>query len=101
MPVLLSVWSRWVGYAQSGHGGNKQLRALVGRDLTYPRANFRYTLLEFFPFGTPDAVVIGREGFWKDVLLTRGGKVRSQQQLIFLTDSGRTVWDAWSWRAAG
>lgn len=66
------VWSRWVAYAQSGHGGNKQLRALVGRDLTYPRANFRYTLLEFFPFGTPDAVVIGREGFWKDVLLTRG-----------------------------
>ena len=66
------IWGRWAAYAQSGHGGNKQLRELVGRDLTYPRANFRYTLLEFFPFGTPDAVVIGREGFWKDVLLTRG-----------------------------
>ena len=66
------IWGRWAAYAQSGHGGNKQLRELVGRDLTYPRAHFRYTLLEFFPFGTPDAVVIGREGFWKDVLLTRG-----------------------------
>lgn len=66
------IWGRWAAYAQSGHGGNKQLRELVGRDLTYPRKNFRYTLLEFFPFGTPDSVVIGREGFWKDVLLTRG-----------------------------
>ena len=66
------IWGRWAAYAQSGHGGNAQLRKLVGRDLTYPRENFRYTLLEFFRFGTSDREVIGREGFWKDVLLTRG-----------------------------
>ena len=66
------IWGRWAAYAQSGHGGNAQLRKLVGRDLTYPRENFRYTLLEFFRLGTPDREVIGRESFWKDVLLTRG-----------------------------
>ena len=65
------IWGRWAEYAHSGHGGNKQLRGLVKRDPTYPRANFRYTLLECFPFGTPDPEVIRREGFWKDVLLTR------------------------------
>lgn len=65
------IWGRWSNYAGSGHGGNKELRMVVGSDLSYPRTNFRFTLLEFFPFGTPDQAVIGRESHWKEVLLTR------------------------------
>ncbi len=69
------IWGRWANYAGSGHGGNKQLRQIVGSDRAYPRANFRFTLLEFFRFGTFDREdAREREGHWKEVLLTRNQK---------------------------
>ncbi len=67
------VWSRWCSYAHSGHGGNVELKALLGeKKLEYCRSNFRFALLEYRPFRTPDEVILGRESFWKQLLLTRG-----------------------------
>ena len=69
------IWGRWTSYAHSGHGGNKQLRQIVGSDRAYPRSHFRFTLLEFFRFGTLDQEAAReREGHWKEVLLTRNEK---------------------------
>ena len=66
------IWSRWASYANSGHGGDVELRELVGdQDLSYPRANFRLALLEYSMARTPDQMVRNREGYWKTVLLTR------------------------------
>jgi len=67
------IWSRWTAYAFSGHGGNVELRTLVTEpSLQYCRQNFRFALLEHRPRATADEVVIGREGYWKRILFTRG-----------------------------
>jgi hypothetical protein len=67
------IWSRWCAYAETGHGGNVELRALVNTpDLNYCRANFRFALLEHRPFRAADEIIIARENFWKRLLLTRG-----------------------------
>ena len=52
---------------------NKELVALLdGEDQDYARLNFRITLVECWPFKTDDRLIIQRENFWKDALLTRG-----------------------------
>ncbi|MDP7640430.1 MAG: GIY-YIG nuclease family protein [Candidatus Hydrogenedentes bacterium] len=67
------IWSRWCSYIASGHGGNVELRALVADpSLEYCRKSFRFALLEYRPSRTPDDIIIGREAFWKRILLTRG-----------------------------
>lgn len=66
------VWSRWRCYVFTGHGYNDELTKLIARQgHTHARNHFRFTLLEHFAMKTDDAVVIAREGYWKDVLLTR------------------------------
>ena len=66
------IWARWGEYTSSGHGGNKELRELVGDKLDYARENFKFTLLEYRPAPTPDEIIDKRENYWKEVLLTRG-----------------------------
>lgn len=67
------IWSRWCSYVSTGHGGNVELLALVTTpDLKYCRANFRFALLEHRSFRVEDETIIAREGFWKQLLLTRG-----------------------------
>ena len=67
------IWSRWCSYIASGHGGNIELRALVtDSSLEYCRKSFRFALLEYRPSRTDDDIIIGREDFWKRILLTRG-----------------------------
>lgn len=67
------IWARWCSYVATGHGGNKELRALV-REPTraYCRKWFQFALLEHRPEPTPDDVIIAREAFWKRVLFSRG-----------------------------
>jgi len=67
------IWSRWSAYANSGHGGNVELKALVtDPTLDYCRVNFRFALLEHRSSRTEDKIILDRESFWKRVLLTRG-----------------------------
>jgi hypothetical protein len=67
------VWARWCGYVATGHGGNVELRTLVNDPtLDYCRKSFRFAPLEARPVPTPDEVILGREAFWKRVLLSRG-----------------------------
>lgn len=68
----LGIWSRWENYIYTGHGANDELSALINREgLDYARQNFRICLLEYRPFNTPDTVVIERECYWKEALLSR------------------------------
>ncbi len=42
------IWQRWCDYAANGHGGNKELVALMKTDPTYHR-HFRYSVLQTLP----------------------------------------------------
>ena len=68
------IWSRWETYTDSGHGGNKKLRELLGEENweDYARRYFRFSLLEYHPKRTSKDTVIKREEFWKETLLTKG-----------------------------
>ena len=57
----------------TGHGGNDELTLLIQeRGIEYARKNFRLSLLEYRPARTDDRVIIERENYWKEVLLSRG-----------------------------
>lgn len=64
---------RWRNYAGNGHGGNKELKALVEEQgLDYVKNNFRYSILDIYKSTTDDETIIARESWWKEILLTRG-----------------------------
>lgn len=64
---------RWQAYAKNGHGGNKELKALVEeKGLDYVKDNFRYSILDIYKSTTNDEEIIARESWWKNILLTRG-----------------------------
>ena len=70
------IWSRWSAYLQSGHGGNKELKELLGDDagiynLDYALAHFKLALLEPMTAAAEIDTVRERESHWKRVLLSR------------------------------
>jgi hypothetical protein len=66
------IWSRWQCYVNTGHGWNDELTQLIEREgIEYARQNFRVSLLEYRPARTDDEVIIAREVFWKEALLSR------------------------------
>jgi len=69
---VTGIWSRWESYIFTGHGYNDELTNLIGKyGLDYARQHFRFALLEQRTMKTDDLVIIQREKYWKDVLLTR------------------------------
>lgn len=66
------IWARWQCYVQTGHGWNDELTKLIAEEgLDYARRNFRISLLEYRPARTDDNVIIARESFWKEAVLSR------------------------------
>jgi len=67
------IWSRWSCYIGTGHGWTDDLMTIVEeKGIEYARSNFMFTLLEYRPVKTDDKIIIEREKYWKEVLLTRG-----------------------------
>lgn len=70
------IWDRWSSYLSDGvHGGNLGLKELLGKRKNaklYARRYFTFSLLEQASSRASEQFVIQREGFWKEVLLTRG-----------------------------
>lgn len=63
---------RWRSYTENGHGGNKELKALIEmQGLEYVKNNFRYSILDIYKSTTDDETIIARESWWKNILLTR------------------------------
>lgn len=59
-------------YAETLHGNNVGLKALVGaKGEAYVLDNLRFALLEHMTKRTEDQRVIDRETYWKQVLLSR------------------------------
>ena len=59
---------RWLQYVQTGHGGNKELRDF---ELNYIMKNFSYSILEIYKSTIDDDIILKRESWWKETLLTR------------------------------
>ena len=67
------IWARWGCYIGTGHGWNDELTKLIQqKGIEYARNNFRLSLLEYRPARTDDRVIIERENYWKEALLSRG-----------------------------
>lgn len=68
------LWSRWSDYIANGHGGNKELVAIVNdtaKGFEYIKNNFQYTALENFNSKVDDSYILQREAWWKKVLCSR------------------------------
>lgn len=62
---------RWRDYIKNGHGGNTELKRL---DFEYIKNHLKYSILEIFKSTTDDKIILKREKWWKDVLMTRDKK---------------------------
>ena len=70
---VTGIWSRWACYVETGHGYTDELTQIMKTSgIEYARKHFRFALLEHRTMKTDDKVVIQREQYWKEVLLTRG-----------------------------
>jgi hypothetical protein len=64
------IWGRWRQYADSGHGGNKQLIDLIDKDPKYER-NFRFAILQTLSKNITKEEIIKCEVKWKERLGTK------------------------------
>lgn len=62
------ILNRFEDYIQSGHGGNKELKKL---EFEHIQNNFRYSVLDIFKASTDEKLIIERENWWKETLMTR------------------------------
>lgn len=65
------LWGRWCAYANTGHGGNKELRDLLRDRPAGYASNFRYGILETADCRASRDDVLARESHWMTLLLTR------------------------------
>jgi hypothetical protein len=66
------IWQRWAGYTTNGHGGNKELRAVLKANDPGHEKYFRYSILEIADSHATDEYIVERESYWKNILLSRG-----------------------------
>ncbi len=62
------IHGRWNQYIKNGHGGNVNLKALT---FSHIQEHFSYSILDIYKSTTDDSVIINRESWWKDTLLSR------------------------------
>jgi hypothetical protein len=65
------IWQRWTAYAKTGHGGCKELRALLKREGIEHAEFLQFTLLEVCDINSSEDYIIGREAHWKKSLMSR------------------------------
>jgi hypothetical protein len=65
------IWQRWCQYSASGHGGNRDLKALLGVNSLQRAATFQFSVLEIADTHASIDEIRARESHWKQVLLTR------------------------------
>lgn len=62
------ILGRWRSYVENGHGGNKELKKV---SLKHIKSYFKYTILDVYKANTDDSIILEREQWWKEVLMTR------------------------------
>lgn len=73
------IWGRWMSYAKTGHGDNKELRSLLKKNPEQSR-HWRLSILELADVTASDESVLVREAHWMSILASRShglnGKAR-------------------------
>ena len=64
------IWGRWCNYSFDGHGGNTELRRLLGDNGDTYSSNFQYSILEVHDPNLDFEIIQKREQWWKKVLLS-------------------------------
>lgn len=64
-------WQRWRAYSETGHGDNKDLKALIKDKGPQYSRNFQLAILEITDLQASVEYIIGRENHWKEVLMSR------------------------------
>ncbi len=67
----VGIWQRWCAYADNGHGGNVELKALLATNGTDHLRHFQYSILEIADTHASDDDILARESYWMNVLQTR------------------------------
>lgn len=62
------ILNRWRHYVKNGNGGNVELK---GIKFNHIKEHFRFSILDIYKSTTDKQVIIEREGWWKEVLLSR------------------------------
>jgi len=62
------ILGRWESYIKTYHGGNVELKKLSNNHI---KTNFRYSILDIFKSTIDDTIIIARENWWKETLLSR------------------------------
>ncbi len=63
---------RWRSYIENGHGGNKELIAIVNnKGFEYIKTHFYYSILENYNLRVDDLIILERETWWKTILQTK------------------------------
>ena len=65
------IWGRWSAYAASGHGGNRDLRAVLQKEGACHADHFQFSILEICDVMATSDEVLARESHWKQVLRSR------------------------------
>lgn len=63
------IWGRWSQYSSSGHGNNKELRALINEIGAESTETFRFSILEVADIHASKNDILARESHWKRVLM--------------------------------
>ena len=67
----VGVWQRWCAYADNGHGGNVELKALMAANGPDHMRHFQYAILEIADTHASDGDILARESYWMNALQTR------------------------------
>lgn len=62
------ILNRWKAYIKTGNGGNKELKQL---EFDHIKNHFRFSILDIFKSTTDEKLIIERESWWKETLLSR------------------------------
>lgn len=65
------LWARWSSYSRNGHGGNKELKALLREKGLGHAEHFQFGILEIADGQADGETVLERESYWKRLLLSR------------------------------
>jgi hypothetical protein len=65
------LWSRWSGYINNGHGNNTGLKELIKYKGSDHVKSFKFSILEIAGINIAEDLILQREAFWKEVLLSR------------------------------
>ena len=66
------IWSRWSCYIETGHGWTDELTKIIEtKGKQYARDNFNFSILETMSMGTDKDIIIKREHYWMNVLMSR------------------------------